>query len=613
MTNDDDSKDNKPIDATTPSSDDISQQLHQLKLLNVPKTINLQLQSAISSRRQSLVPPVLTLSKASTILPSVTDVDVSANNINDDTSSILSTDHSDEDDEALQDVLAGLISRQSVNTYATASPLNFQEMNIFNLPKDTDKQIYQQYINIDKEIDESQFKQKLKHFFILSTAGKPIYSMNGGDDIIMGYMGIITTIISTFEENLHEEIQSITIGDTKIVCLNKSPILLVAISKISYESMGIKPDNILTRQLLTLYNYLLSILSKPLIDKNFHNRMNYDLRKILTPLDYKNLDLLCMKLTYGLPILRNDTRSFDFFISDLLDSSLQSIKISKTIRTKLDKILLSCKKLKDEEEFIAEDLLFALLMSANKLINFMKPKNHTLINEDLKILISMIQAQEQETYQNQEDLWFPLCMPNFNDSGFLYVFVKKFELYDQGNPQIISIILISGNKLAFYQMQQLSSYIIHKIIQSSIKTKLYQELVSSSKLSIINDLKIPNIKHFIYKLKKHNQFVMSNVCHFNNDTSNNSILQLVYFYSNLYNNRAVTITTNSSPRKLSYMRWNGKGSVVTGFMLSDEISEFYCVCNENISSQMMIGHSLRIIKWCERYEQRLFIGNGVVF
>jgi hypothetical protein len=568
-----------------------------------------------------LAPPVLKQRKSTAILPCVTDVDIAGININEDSNSIFTTENtSDEDEEALQEILTGLISDDIVHGgIATPSQLNYKDLNFFSTSGTIDQDnIYTKYIANEKSIDEDDFRMKLKHFFILSSAGKPIYAFNGNEDIILGYMGVITTIVSSFEENIGEEIQSVTMGETKIVFLNKSPIILVAISKISYEAMGTSPDSILIRQLTTLYNYLLSILSKPLIDKNFQNRMNYDLRKILTPLDYKNLDQLCMKLTYGLPVLRGDTKCFDFFISDVLDSSLQSIKISKTIRTKLNNILLSCKRLKDDEEYVGEDLLFGMLMSCNKLISFMKPKNHTLVNEDIKILISMIQAQEIEEFQTQEDYWFPLCMPNFNPNGFLYIFVKRFDLFDNGTPQQISIILVSGNKNAFYQMQQLSSYIIHKIIKTdSLKNKLYQELAGSSKLSIINDIRVQYIKHFIYKLKKPNQFVMSNVSHFNNDTSDNSVLQLVYFYSNLHNNKALSISVPGnglgSPRKLSYMRWNGKGSVVTGFMLSDEKSEFYCVCNENVPSKVLIAYSLRIIKWCEKYENRLFIGNGITF
>lgn len=46
-----------------------------------------------------------------------------------------------------------------------------------------------------------RWRSKRKHYFILSSAGKPIYSRYGNDDIISGYMGVIQAIISFFEDN----------------------------------------------------------------------------------------------------------------------------------------------------------------------------------------------------------------------------------------------------------------------------------------------------------------------------------------------------------------------------------------------------------------------------
>jgi vacuolar fusion protein MON1 len=46
-----------------------------------------------------------------------------------------------------------------------------------------------------------RWRSRRKHFFVLSSAGKPIYSRYGDDNIISGYMGVIQTIISFFEDN----------------------------------------------------------------------------------------------------------------------------------------------------------------------------------------------------------------------------------------------------------------------------------------------------------------------------------------------------------------------------------------------------------------------------
>ncbi|ODV79952.1 DUF254-domain-containing protein [Suhomyces tanzawaensis NRRL Y-17324] len=571
-------------------------------------------------------------------------------------------DHSTtQDEEDLHNILNDLIGHEHREVEST--PLDFLELNIFKneegsqhdsdtnsiLAEESAKLFFDRYIQIDKGNDEPLFHSKLKHFFILSSAGKPVYSMNGSDDIIIGYMGIITTIISTFEENMQEDIKSITVGeDVKIVALTKHELIFVAITKIGYESMSSsnnhEEDSILVNQLNNLYHYLLSILSRPTLEKNFHNRMNYDLRKVLTPLDFHNLDSLCFKMTYGLQPHGSDPIGFDYFMSQLLGSSLQNIKMTNTTRTQLNNILLSSKKLKedkkesdklssffnikrdDEEKYIAEDLLFSFLAVSSKILSYLKPKNHNLSNEDISLLISMIESTElHEPDSGEGDLWMPLCMPQFNQNGFLYVFVKKFMLSDyidtghQKQCPPITIILISGNKNSFFEMQEISKYIIRKLLKhESFKLKLYKELLLSTKLSVLHDIKVPVIKHFVYKLTKTNQYIMSDIAHYNGERNINSCIQLVYFYSMLRNTKVTKVFKPQgshkimhpfSNKKLTYSKWNN----VTGFMLCDDTFEFYCLCTEGVDSKDLISHSLKVIKWCEKNYKRLFIGNGVSF
>lgn len=569
-------------------------------------------------------------------------------------------------EEELQEILHLLVRQNDrfagSNADDSSNHLSLMDLSILTNDKykmDSQDDFMERYISISKTSDSGLFHDKLKHFFILSTAGKPIYSMNGSDDVIMGYMGFITTIVSTFQENMKEEIKSVNYGDDlKIVIMNKDPLILVAMTKLKHENMmnnGKNEDySVLVRQLNTLYNYLLAVLSKSTILKNFQNRMNYDLRKILTPLDFHNLDSLCMKLTYGLSASELPTPynipGLDFFLSQLLDSSLQSAKITNTTRTKLNSILLSCKKLKskdnksktssrlfdisdsgDKETFLGDDLLFALLTtSSGKLLSMMKPKNHTLSKEDLKILFTMISSisTPSDDSQSTEDLWIPLCMPDFNPNGFLYVFVKKIDLSGyvivDGKhvpPQPIVITLISGNKNSFFQQQELSKHIINSMINSeSFRNALSSELLTSNNLSILKDIKVPLIKHFIYRLKRYNQCFVSNTRHFNNEMGNTSfvtILELVYFYSTLHNNKATGFSSDPGikkhNKKLTYSKWKISGNTVVGFMLSDSSSEFYCLCNGEITSQDLIKHSLKIIKWCEKHHRRIFVGDGVIF
>ncbi|EGW34275.1 uncharacterized protein SPAPADRAFT_148912 [Spathaspora passalidarum NRRL Y-27907] len=532
----------------------------------------------------------------STYTPSVTDSEgflANSGLLTDDEVS----DYFQQPDEDLSEMLTDLIRHTPEEP--TSAKQSFLDVNIFPNPYDLDEEeFYKRHIEISKE--DELFHDKLKQFFILSNAGKPIYSMNGSDEIIIGYMGVITTIISTFEENMNEEIYSISVGDMKIVALNKSPLILVSISKIAHEQ-----PNVLLSQLNMLYNYLLSIISKPTIDRNFHNKLNYDLRRILTQLDFHNLDCLCMKMTYGL----TSYDSFNYYISQLLNASLQQIKISYTARQRLNKILLDSKRMRqnsdDKETDLGADLLFSILSVNSKIVSFMKPKNHNLTNQDLTLLFSIINSSKSDISNDEtsEDMWFPICMPNFNPNGFLYVFVKTIIL--QTTP--VTITLLSSNKNSFYQIRQISNYIIHKLTKPKMLSKLTKELHESNTLAILREVPI---SHFIYKNKALNQFVMSDT-----DNSVNSVLQLSYFYNTLYHTKASQMKTIGSLniKKFSYTRWTVDEAVITGFMLSDNNYEFYCLCNYQINSKELIGHCIKVIKWCEKNYNRLFIGNGVSF
>ncbi|CAH2350362.1 putative vacuolar fusion protein Mon1p [[Candida] railenensis] len=653
-------------------------------------------------------------------------------------------DDADEDDEEdLHNILNDLIRHEPQALYTTASQSlaaqnvaptssnasTILDYNIFPYNESdselSENSLISKYISVSKNDSNSVFHSKYKQVFVLSSAGKPIYSLNGSDGVIMGYMGLITTIVSTFEETKdHEEIKSITYDDCKIVIMNRSPLILVAITKIGYEKMQLRKaadveadiddQSILSRQLDTLYNYLLSMISKPMITKNFHNRMNYDLRKILTPLDFQNLDSIVMKITYGIsikePISTEDTRNtapdigFGVFASELLDSALECVKLTNTTRTKLNSILLSSKKVKipkpaedgpsayqtitDSIPFLkasaasdingptspsatgsyGDDLLFAILLDANcKIMSAMKPKHHNLKNEDLKILLTLISNQQHLTRHTKSeegilDLWIPICMPHFNCNGFLYAFVKTIfvkpeDLRKTSSPGIpTTIVLLSSSKNSFFHMQEVSKQIEFRINQKmpSFTSTLYQEL-STTTISIFRDIHVPQIKHFIYKSRSSNQFVSSDIEEFSrgNGTTTMNILKLVYFYSTLHNTRATPIrntdsssssggstgngasngnllpaksasesngsssnsTSTGRNKKLTYIKNFGRnGENIICFMLCSDKYEFYCLCDDRtITTQFLINHSLKIIKWCEKNRKRLFIDAGAVF
>lgn len=78
-------------------------------------------------------------------------------------------------------------------------------------------------------LHDASFLNRKRHVFILSTAGKPIYSMHGNEDKLATLFGVMQALVS-----------SIHAGGVKFVFLVKSPLILVAVSRTSHSVQQIQ-------------------------------------------------------------------------------------------------------------------------------------------------------------------------------------------------------------------------------------------------------------------------------------------------------------------------------------------------------------------------------------
>ena len=69
-----------------------------------------------------------------------------------------------------------------------------------------------------------------KHIFVLSQAGKPIYSRHSSEDKLVTVMGVMQALVS-FVQDGNDMIRSIHAGDSNFVFMVKGPLILVTISK----------------------------------------------------------------------------------------------------------------------------------------------------------------------------------------------------------------------------------------------------------------------------------------------------------------------------------------------------------------------------------------------
>jgi hypothetical protein len=273
---------------------------------------------------------------------------------------------------------------------------------------------------------------------ILSTAGKPIYTRHGDGGLVSGYIGIIQTIISFYQDS-DDPLKSFVAGDTKFVILAQGPLYLVAISRL------LESDYTLRLQLDALYMQILSTLTLPALTHLFSVRPSTDLKRPLQGTE-NLLSSLADSFTKGSPTT--------------LLSALECLKIRKAHRRTINNALLKTR---------ADSLLYGLVAAGGRLVSVIRPKKHSLHPGDLQLLFNMIFEADGVKAGGGES-WIPVCLPGFNSSGYLYMYVSFLDLrgnmgavLEEENPskdESAAVVLISADKESFFQLQEMRDALV---------------------------------------------------------------------------------------------------------------------------------------------------------
>lgn len=302
-----------------------------------------------------------------------------------------------------------------------------------------------------------EWRAKLKHFLILSSAGKPIYSRHGDDQLISNYIGVVQTIIS-FYQSTNDSLRGFTAGDVRFVVMSKGPLNLVAITRLP------ESDSQLRTQLEALYMQILSTLTLPSMQRMFAARANYDLRRPLQGTETL-LSALVDGFTRGSP-------------STLL-SALECLKLRKSQRDTINNTLLKTR---------SDNLLYGLIVASGKLVSVVRPKKHSLHPGDLQLIFNMLFEAGSVKAGGGEN-WIPLCLPGFNNTGYLYMYVSFLNLEHpteqmqerphtrDGSDDEVAVLLISAEKESFFELRRMRDELVevrNSIFFTHSKVSLFQ-------------------------------------------------------------------------------------------------------------------------------------------
>ncbi|CAG9792353.1 unnamed protein product [Diatraea saccharalis] len=440
----------------------------------------------------------------------------------------------------------------------------------------------------DDYLQSPELVNKEKHVFVLSSAGKPIYSRYGNEDRLAGLCGVIQALVSVVEDQNQDILRSIITKDCKAVFLVKGPLILVAVSK-SNES-----ETQLVLQLTYAFNQIVSVLTLTQLNRIFEQRRNYDLRRLLSGAE---------RLIDNLFIFMEKDPAF-------LLGAVRCLPLPEKARENItNAITTTCHKIRD--------LVFAILIAGNQLITLVRMKKYTLHPSDIHLLFNLVRSSE--SFKTAES-WTPICLPKFDATGFLHGHVSYISEDCQA-----CLLLLTVQRDAFFPLSQAKHTIAEKLRRSNCLVAINDALNRNQELPTTNPLKhigIPEIRHFMYKCKSTAQLFTSDPISLDRlqdyrirhkeggDVSEKKIEKLSDIdYVRNYRKFCSKIHCTSSPAKLIF-RSNSDDTVLAwvtnGF-------ELYVTFDALMEKDQAIKAVDRLLRWIKREEQRIFIMNAPTF
>ncbi|GAA5866444.1 hypothetical protein JCM8547_000627 [Rhodosporidiobolus lusitaniae] len=292
-----------------------------------------------------------------------------------------------------------------------------------------------------KEGDAGRYQQR--RYFVLSTAGKLIWTSDQDEEQAAGLVGVMQAIVSIFADE-GDKIRYVNAGSTRIAFLLKPPLYLVVVS----NGWG-EPESVLRSHLDHLHYQVLSVVTLAQLQALFARRSNADLRRLIEGTE---------------PFFHSLTSSLQTspLALSVLTASIEVYRLAGGVREEVAKAIEVGKEVVKDL-----DLLYILVIAHGRLVTLLRPKKHSIHPTDLHLLLSTIYSSTPSPAQPpspapspaiapspaspapsslaaspapppstiprsrkspltspSSESWFPICLPRFNPRGFLYAYVS---------------------------------------------------------------------------------------------------------------------------------------------------------------------------------------------
>ncbi|XP_058646800.1 vacuolar fusion protein MON1 homolog B isoform X2 [Onychostoma macrolepis] len=416
----------------------------------------------------------------------------------------------------------------------------------------------------NEDVMAESWRQHRKHVFVLSEAGKPIYSRYGSEEALSSTMGVMMALVS-FVQSGDNIIRSVYSDEHTVVFMQQGPLVLVSVS-CSRQS-----EQQLRNELLYVYNQIVSMLTQASITRIFEHKKNYDLRRLLAGSE---------KILDGLLNLVDSDPS-------LLLSAVHCLPLASSLRDSLSQIL---------QKAITPNLVFSILIAKNQLLTIVQEKmvidDARLEPADLHLLLNLIGASS--AFQAGE-IWTPICLPSFNPDCYFYAYISYLD-----PPECtVCLVLLSTDKEAFYSVAECK-----RKIEEAMQMQNALNSIAKAHSYSVSQVGVSDLRHFMYKPfdvpDNHRQLTQFTSPEMEAPySSEEERMRLLDLYRDMHGR----IHSTSRPLKLIYHV--AERETLLAWVTSK--FELYTCFSPLVTKTCAINAITKLLRWIKKEEDRLFI------
>ncbi|CAF1576591.1 unnamed protein product, partial [Adineta steineri] len=411
----------------------------------------------------------------------------------------------------------------------------------------------------DEEINMNLLKSKMKHLFVLSENGKPVFTRYGDEEHLITLVGVIQTLVSFSELTDSNQLNYIKAGRCRITFLHKEPLIFVLICHTNEHPIC------LAQQLTYTYHQIISTLTLSRIKHKFTIQPNFDLRRWLSNAEKKLLHNIIDMYEHDLGMVMTCAKCLT------LPSHIRS-QIGQTV----------AQIIKGQK-----DMIFAIILTHGHLVSIARLKNYHLHPSDLYLLINLVNSSD--AFKGVES-WVPVCLPRFDPSGCLHAHISYLD-----DSCDICLVLMTVNPEHFQILSDFRQRIGDKLKKSNALVQIKIALGKDRLLS--DEIACNELRYFAYKSRGLSQYTSSKLlAPYTTNEQHVRLFELIrYVYGRLHDPN----------HQLKIVYFIGEHESLLGWLAPG--FEMHAVFSPMVTLETVTLCIDRILTYIKREESQLFI------